>query len=65
MEWNNGGGGDDDEEKVEAEEEEKEEEEDGNLHLMLLRWLICWAGWVWQGIKETNACNIVVENLER
>ena len=57
MEWNDGGGGggggDDD-----------EEEEDATLHLML-RWLTCWAEWVWQGIKETNACNVVVENCER
>ena len=57
MEWNDGGGGggggDDD-----------EEEEDATLHLML-RWLTCWAEWVWQGIKETNACNVVVENRER
>jgi hypothetical protein len=54
FEWNDGGGGGGG----------GGEEEDGALHLML-RWLTCWVGWVWQGIKETNACNIVVENLER
>lgn len=63
FEWNDGGGGGD----YDNDYDDDSDGGGGGWHFSpdVVEMITCWEEWVWQGVRETNACNIVVENLER